>query len=64
MQYFEQGNQMTVEFTLRFPFEVSPGRQIQGINPATVQKVENLTFRWEQQDPFYILKVSGFNSES
>ena len=54
---------MSVEYTLRFPFELSPGRQILGINQSVEHKIGTLTFSWEQQDHLYILKVSGFASE-
>lgn len=54
---------MAVEFTLRFPFELSPGREILAIDQTFEQKIGNLTFGWERQDSLYILKVSGFVSE-
>jgi hypothetical protein len=54
---------MATEFTLRFPFELSPGRDIVAIDQTVEQKIGNLTFSCERQDRLYILKVSGFVSE-
>jgi hypothetical protein len=54
---------MAEEFTLRFPFELSPAREITGIDQPFEQKIGNLTFSWERQDRWYILKVTGFDSE-
>jgi hypothetical protein len=54
---------MSLEFTLRLPIELSPGRNISAIDQTIEQKIGNLTFSWERQNRLYILKVSGFISE-
>ena len=54
---------MAIEFTLRFPFEISPGRKISGIDKSFEQKIGRLKFGWEQQNHLHIIKVSGFDSE-
>lgn len=52
-----------MSFTLRFPFRVSPGRKLIGLENVLVQAVGPCTWTLEAKEPFYILSISGFKSD-
>lgn len=52
-----------MSFTLRFPFRVSPGRKLTGLENVLVQAVGPCTWTLEAKEPFYILTISGFQSD-
>jgi hypothetical protein len=48
-------------FTLRFPFDLPPGREISVTEEST--SVGDLSFALKREDRFYVLTISGFPSE-
>ena len=53
-----------MSYTLRFPFRVSPGRKLIGLENAIVQELGTLTWKLEAKEPYYILSISGFRSDA
>jgi len=48
-------------YTLRFPFQLPPGREIQVGEISS--SVDGLTFVLEKREPFYVFTIRGFPSE-
>jgi hypothetical protein len=50
-------------YTLRFPFQLAPGREINDLDQPVERKIGNLTFKLKHHEPYYVFEVQGFESE-
>ena len=50
-------------YTLRFPFQLDPRRDIANLHAPCEREIDGLLFRFERQGKFYVLTVSGLPSE-
>ncbi len=55
-----------MSYTLRFPFKLAPGYQIDGLEESREFKVDGLSWLFEvnSKSDYYVLKVNGLYSES
>ena len=49
-------------YTLRFPFQLAPGRDIANLHAPCEREIDGLLFRFERQGTLYVLTVSGLPS--
>lgn len=53
-----------MNYTLRFPFSMAPGYEISGLEKPCEFTVDNLSWVFEYTSGYYVLKVTGLDSES
>ena len=53
-----------MNYTLRFPFRLAPGYEIGGLEEPHEFTVDNLSWVFEHKPKYYLLKVTGFVSET
>ncbi len=55
---------VAMTYLLRFPFELSPGREINGLEEMHEYSIDNLTWTFESKKDHYVLKITGLCSDS
>lgn len=53
-----------MNYTLRFPFRLAPGYEISGLGEPCEFMVDDLSWVFECKSGYYVLKVTGFDSEA